>query len=52
MVAMTPLIVIQVIGLVYRRKLQSSGELSRNELETMKLHDVDVIIEYDYGEAV
>jgi hypothetical protein len=48
MVAMTPLIVIQVIGLVYRRKLKTSDELSKDELEAMALDDSAVIIEYDY----
>ncbi|MDR1143770.1 MAG: DUF1538 domain-containing protein [Spirochaetaceae bacterium] len=52
MVAMTPLIVIQIMGLIYRKKLRTSDELSRDELEAMALDDSGVIIEYDYEGAV
>ncbi|MDR2313301.1 MAG: DUF1538 domain-containing protein [Spirochaetaceae bacterium] len=52
MVAMAPLIVIQVIGLIYRRKLKTSDELSKEELEAMALDDSAVIVEYDYEGAL
>jgi hypothetical protein len=52
MVAMTPLIVIQIMGLIYRKKLKTSDELSRDELEAMALDDSGVIVEYDYEGAV
>ncbi|GHV86574.1 membrane protein [Spirochaetia bacterium] len=52
MVAMTPLIVIQLLGLVYRSKLKSSDELSRDTLEAMAQDDSGIIIEYDYEGAV
>jgi hypothetical protein len=46
MVAMAPLIVIQVIGLIYRSKIKSSDELSKDEMEAMAMDDSSVIIEY------
>jgi hypothetical protein len=52
MVAMTPLIVIQVMGLIYRSKLKTSDELSKEELGTITQNDSGVIILYDYEGAV
>jgi hypothetical protein len=46
-IAMTPLIVIQLLGLIYRSKLKSS-DAGAPELAA---DDSDVIIEYSYGEA-
>jgi hypothetical protein len=51
-VAMTPLIVIQVMGLIYRSKLKSSNERTKEEMEAMVMDDSGIIIEYDYEGAV
>jgi hypothetical protein len=48
MVAMTPLIVIQLMGLIYDRKIKSSEKLSQEELAAMGLQDSGVIVVYDY----
>jgi hypothetical protein len=50
MVAMTPLIVIQIVGLIYSRKINISDEEAREELEAMAQEDSGIIIEYPYGE--
>ena len=47
-VAMTPLIVIQLMGLIYQRKQRKSDELSIDEIKAMGLEDPGVIIVYDY----
>jgi hypothetical protein len=52
MVAMTPLIVIQLMGLIYQRKQKSSEELSRDELLAMVHKDTRVIVVYNYEERV
>jgi len=49
LVAMAPLIVIQIVGLIYRSKLQSSGKETREELESINLDESGVIIEYEYN---
>ena len=46
-VAMTPLIVIQMMGLVYQSKQKKSDELSMDEIEAVGLKDSGVIVEYD-----
>jgi hypothetical protein len=53
-IAMAPLVVIQVLGLIYRNKLQVSDLESREELDAMRLDaDSGVIILYDvYKRAV
>jgi hypothetical protein len=49
MVAMTPLIVIQIVGLVYGTKLRKSGEKVQEELGALNLDDAGVIVEYPYA---
>lgn len=44
MVAMTPLIAIQLMGLVYKRRMKTTVDM---DLETIDLEDSDEIIEYD-----
>jgi hypothetical protein len=52
LVAMAPLIVIQVVGLVYRSRLTISDMAASEELEALaSAKDAGVIIEYDYREA-
>ncbi|MDR1929438.1 MAG: DUF1538 domain-containing protein [Treponema sp.] len=48
MVAMAPLIVIQVLGLIYSNKLQVSVKEIEEELESIHIDDSGIIIEYDY----
>jgi hypothetical protein len=48
LVAMTPLIVIQLVGLIYRSKLQISDKETKEELGYLNLDDSGVIVEYDY----
>jgi hypothetical protein len=48
MVAMTPLIVIQIMGLFYQMKQKSSDEISKDELLAMIHKDSKVIVVYDY----
>ncbi|MDR0587107.1 MAG: DUF1538 domain-containing protein [Treponema sp.] len=51
-VAMAPLVVIQIVGLVYRSKLNISDMAANEELEALaSAKDAGVIVEYDYGEA-
>jgi hypothetical protein len=51
-VAMAPLVVIQLVGLVYRSKLSISDMAISEELETLSsTKDSGIIIEYNYGEA-
>jgi hypothetical protein len=45
---MTPLIVIQTMGLIYQRKQKSSEEQTRDELLAMVHRDTKVIVVYDY----
>ena len=47
MVAMTPLIVIQTMGLIYQIKQKSSEELSKDELLAMVHKDAKIIVVYD-----
>jgi hypothetical protein len=52
MVAMTPLIVIQIVGLVYGSKQKELGEKTQEELESLDMDDAGIIIEYPvYGGA-
>jgi hypothetical protein len=52
LIAMAPLIVIQLVGLVYRSKLNISDMAASEELEILALaKDAGVIIEYDHREA-
>jgi hypothetical protein len=53
MVAMTPLIVIQIVGLAYGTKMRKSGEKVQEELGALNLDDTGVIVEYPcaYGGA-
>jgi hypothetical protein len=46
MVAMTPLIVIQIVGLVYSSKIKISDEMVQEELGALNLKDIGVIVEY------
>ena len=48
MVAMTPLIVIQTMGLIYQIKHKSSDKISGDELLAMIHKDSKVIVVYDY----
>jgi hypothetical protein len=49
-IAMAPLVVIQLLGLIYRSKLTVSDMESREEIEALADKDYGVIIEYDvYG---
>jgi hypothetical protein len=51
-VAMAPLVVIQIVGLVYRSKLNISDMAASEELEALaSAQDAGVIIEYDYREV-
>ena len=49
MIAMAPLIVIQLLGLIYRSKLRIVDMEVSEELETLAREDIGVIIEYDYA---
>jgi hypothetical protein len=51
MVAMTPLIVIQIVGLIYRSKLNITDDGDKEELESIAQEDSGIIIEYPYREA-
>jgi hypothetical protein len=52
LIAMAPLVVIQIVGLVYRSKLNISDMAASEELEAFaSAKDAGVIVEYDYGEA-
>jgi hypothetical protein len=52
LIAMAPLIVIQLVGLVYRSKLNISDMEVSEELETLaSTKDAGVIIEYNHEEA-
>ena len=48
MVAMTPLIVIQIMGLIYKMKQKTSDELSQDELIALVHRDTRVIVVYNY----
>jgi hypothetical protein len=47
MVAMAPLIVIQLMGLIYGSKMKTSAKQTEQEIEAMPLEDAGAIIEFE-----
>jgi hypothetical protein len=47
MVAMTPLIVIQIMGLIYDRKMKTAVKQSEQQIETIRREDAGTIIEFE-----
>jgi hypothetical protein len=47
MVAMAPLIVIQLMGLMYGRKIKTSAKSVHEEIEAIRTEDTGVIIEFE-----
>jgi hypothetical protein len=47
MVAMTPLIIIQILGLVYGRKAKGAAKQAEPEMEPLSMADAGEIIEYE-----
>ncbi|MDR2617914.1 MAG: DUF1538 domain-containing protein [Treponema sp.] len=50
MVAMTPLIIIQLLGLIYGRSMKAAARLIEEELKIRKEDDISGITEYKYQE--